>query len=556
MVFGRCALNTHRLSDVVCPIGNFPIEGAANIAGTSIDECCDSCPDGTEFTATTILLPSTAAGETVSIDASTATISPPELSTSDADPCVSTIELASGGVVDFTGQYDNNQDCSWFIECASGHVEVEFTSFNVRCGDYVNLYDGRDSSAPEILQKCGNNVQESFRYQQSSGTSVFMQFTSNSWGTRDGFALIASCPAELCTSEATCEELGWSNIGGSDTVCRESRLAHNGVVPTMGPLCHGADTSHTSGFLHAVAVCDGVGARLCTVAELQVEDADGPGCPHDASQVWSSSPCSDYLGMKSYGGNREVCNRDLRENLAVKCCADSVRTDVRCISSGVQCLPCTEGTYDHDVGQPVVALSWYWEDDFTWHDIRTTGVSVREAEWVSASAVTTANTVCTFTPGDGSGGSEEWIGEADSAQACAALAQEGAPGANGVTYPSNGGTSCYAEFGMSSVDSSWDGWQSCFFETTAAIGNPAADDGYAIVELPFSFPYFGIPETELHIGTNGYLTFGNGAYTTGDTQRIPTAGGLGDHPGVDSIIAAWWTDVSFTIPFCDPSTLL
>ena len=69
---------------------------------------------------------------------------------------------------------------------------------------------------------------------------------------------------------------------------------------------------------------------------------------------------------------------------------------------------------------------------------------------------------CAFVPGDGIGGSDSWVGDAPNAQACAAMVQAQQPTANGATYSNDGGTACYAEFGMTgSNDSS--GWQSCMW---------------------------------------------------------------------------------------------
>ena len=70
--------------------------------------------------------------------------------------------------------------------------------------------------------------------------------------------------------------------------------------------------------------------------------------------------------------------------------------------------------------------------------------------------------VCAFVPGDGTGGSESWVGDAPDAQACAAMVQAQQPAANGATYSNDGGTACYAEFGMTGSNDS-NGWQSCMF---------------------------------------------------------------------------------------------
>ena len=70
--------------------------------------------------------------------------------------------------------------------------------------------------------------------------------------------------------------------------------------------------------------------------------------------------------------------------------------------------------------------------------------------------------VCTFTIGDGTGGTEVRVGSSTSAQACATLVQQTEPSANGATYSNSGGAECYAEFGMTGENDSTS-WQSCMW---------------------------------------------------------------------------------------------
>ena len=60
--------------------------------------------------------------------------------------------------------------------------------------------------------------------------------------------------------------------------------------------------------------------------------------------------------------------------------------------------------------------------------------------FAGGSGVTVAG--CTFTAGDGSGGTEELVGDAADPNACAALVVAQRPEANGATYSSTGGTAC------------------------------------------------------------------------------------------------------------------
>ena len=69
---------------------------------------------------------------------------------------------------------------------------------------------------------------------------------------------------------------------------------------------------------------------------------------------------------------------------------------------------------------------------------------------------------CKFSDGEGVGGAKREAGFADTREDCVVLDRSAYPTANGVTYGGNGGTMCYAEFGVTSSNGNV-GWQSCIF---------------------------------------------------------------------------------------------
>jgi hypothetical protein len=75
----------------------------------------------------------------------------------------------------------------------------------------------------------------------------------------------------------------------------------------------------------------------------------------------------------------------------------------------------------------------------------------------------------------------------------------------------------------------------------------ASDDGEYTVAMDFSFMFFGRPEPEVSIGTNGYITFGSAHYAFGNSMPVPTPGGVlgsGVHElEVDTLIAVMWSDI-------------
>ena len=87
--------------------------------------------------------------------------------------------------------YANNMDRSWQLQCPSGHnVRLSFSSFNVRSGDYVTVYNGESTSDTQLGRFTGSATPSTVT---SSGRYMRVRFTSNDWGNRPGFAAIWSC---------------------------------------------------------------------------------------------------------------------------------------------------------------------------------------------------------------------------------------------------------------------------------------------------------------------------------------------------------------------------
>ncbi len=60
-------------------------------------------------------------------------------------------------------------------------------------------------------------------------------------------------------------------------------------------------------------------------------------------------------------------------------------------------------------------------------------------------------------------------------------------------------------------------------ETGTSPSYTSADDGYATVDIGFTFNYFGNDYTQIYLGTNGYVMFSNPATSTGSNMTIPNA---------------------------------
>lgn len=79
-------------------------------------------------------------------------------------------------------------------------------------------------------------------------------------------------------------------------------------------------------FVEATAICEDVGARLCSTVELEGDLAKGTGCSLDRRQVWTSTPCEDTTGYFSgtgmATGAAPTCRTDVTARLGVRCCGD------------------------------------------------------------------------------------------------------------------------------------------------------------------------------------------------------------------------------------------
>ena len=154
----------------------------------------------------------------------------------------------------------------------------------------------------------------------------------------------AAC-AYYAVSTTPCSALLWAGKGGPD-VC--------GTTP--GGPCHGADT-----FAQAQSVCQELGGRLCTEAELAAGEAGETGCGFDGVHVWSSTPCEGgYIAADGNPGQPDNVVSECRagtDTAAVRCCADADPVQAalgQCeIVSPIECDDgdfCTQNTCDSETG--------------------------------------------------------------------------------------------------------------------------------------------------------------------------------------------------------------
>ena len=134
-------------------------------------------------------------------------------------------------------------------------------------------------------------------------------------------------------SASSCAELGWFPEApnyGTSLVCGASKRGGSPVGSCSGPLT----------WDQANSFCTEAGARVCTLAELQADEAKGTGCLLNKKRVWSDDPCEEGQWSEfgsTRGGSEPLCS-DNNTLLGARCCADAA----------ISVLPCAELEFEED----------------------------------------------------------------------------------------------------------------------------------------------------------------------------------------------------------------
>ncbi|MCD6201936.1 MAG: CUB domain-containing protein, partial [Bacteroidales bacterium] len=102
--------------------------------------------------------------------------------------CAGTFYDSNNGAGDY---YDNNETyIVTFCSDNSDHINFDFTTFEIRTGDTLWIYDGPDTSAPLLGAYTGEGRSFSIA---SSGTCLTFRFVSDPQYTREGWVASISC---------------------------------------------------------------------------------------------------------------------------------------------------------------------------------------------------------------------------------------------------------------------------------------------------------------------------------------------------------------------------
>lgn len=116
--------------------------------------------------------------------------------------CGGTTNLTScsGGFSDGSGSntYCNNSNCSWLIQPAdASSITLSFSAFDVESNwDVVNVYNGTNATFPLLGSFSGSTIPGSV----TSGSAMFVVFTSDAATVKQGWSANYSCVAGSCTA--------------------------------------------------------------------------------------------------------------------------------------------------------------------------------------------------------------------------------------------------------------------------------------------------------------------------------------------------------------------
>ena len=128
-------------------------------------------------------------------------------------------------------------------------------------------------------------------------------------------------PPEAASSSRCCSDMpGFQDRGGSHRVCATTNFRKMEEEP--GLPCTYAVTNDA-----AAKLCADIGARLCTIAEIQAGEILNAGCVVNFRQAWSSTPCTsdgvDIGYYTAYGtGWGARCQAASSAAAMTACCAD------------------------------------------------------------------------------------------------------------------------------------------------------------------------------------------------------------------------------------------
>lgn len=398
----------------------------------------------------------------------------------------------SGGAA---GSYLNSESYTYTVYPDAGNrLQVVFNSFNTESNyDFLTIYNGNTTAAPQLFRGSGTTSPGTIASTAADGSLTF-QFTSDGSVTYAGWDATISCIViPVCNGIPAA-----GIITGPSSVC-------SGTSTTL--TANGASNGETGLF-------------------YEWEESDDNG----VLDPWTSA--SGGSGVNTLSFTTPALTAAIYYRLMVFCTNSSQSAITTPVFIQVNQVPSVTISASSTTicGTGQVSLTAAGADAYSWSP--GTGLNATTGTQVTASPASTTTYTVTGTSGACSASSSlaitvspgvgSVLATADTTEGCAAFSTRLHVSACLNTTPT-------FTVDSSSINYSPSG-------STGFLTMSSADDGFASVNLPFSFNYFGTSYTSAFVSTNGYLTFGSGS-TTLTAQQLPNT------TTPNNVIALCWNDL-------------
>lgn len=192
-------------------------------------------------------------------------------------------------------------------------VLVGVVSWGIRC---AALEIARNPSG-EILQVGGYPGV----YTKISNYAAWIEETLRKWGTAPRFAKRGSCAVETPKPTVTIQ----TGSNNSSDPCRhlpEPFMVRKTRCATSRQINGDCMAKGAYSYAEADSICKGMGAGLCSLTELILEEAKDTGCGLNTVRLWTSTACPSGV-ISAFGGNggSPACSFTGKTMEGVRCCA-------------------------------------------------------------------------------------------------------------------------------------------------------------------------------------------------------------------------------------------
>eukprot|EP01043_Picozoa_sp_COSAG02_P071033 COSAG02_NODE_12821_length_1487_cov_1.652017_1_plen_317_part_10 len=157
--------------------------------------------------------------------------------------------------------------CEWIIECASAPVQLSFTAFDLEANwDFVHFFDSDSPVNDQLIRSLSGSAVPTGVV--STGSHMYLQFTSDGSLSGNGFTAVVHCPAGSLVAECEgCAAGRYDHDMAADTLC-EDCPAGQAVADTRATECT------TCGF-GSYAIGGSTECRLCAPGQYDHDASSG-----------------------------------------------------------------------------------------------------------------------------------------------------------------------------------------------------------------------------------------------------------------------------------------